>query len=155
MGLGPTASGDKKDFLESLIIAEPANAAARYCNAVYGFMLRHRAALGLPAGDPSFPFFVCSNDLVAKFLGLLDLVHAASREAKSSGVPHVPHMADVADMRRDMIASSSRIVDLLLETYDGGCDGKDNGSSSCCKMWHSASKAEIEEMRRGLATAFV
>lgn len=153
MGLGPTASGDKKDFLESLIIEEPADAAARYCNAVYGFMLRHRAALGLPAGDPSFPFFVCSNDLVNKFLGLLDLVHAACREAKRRGVPH---MADVADMRRDMIASSSRIVDLLLETYDGDGDCKDNGSSSstCCKMWHSASKAEIEEMRRKLATAF-
>jgi hypothetical protein len=144
MGLGSTASVNK-DFLESLVIEEPNNAADRYCNAVHGFMLRHREALGLPAGAASFPYFVCSNDLVKKLSGLVDIVGIACKQDAEN------KDARVADMRRDMNAVILHIVDLLLETYDAcGSDA----SNCCCKMWHSAQKDEMQQLRQELVMRF-
>jgi len=144
MGFGSNVAGTH-DFLESLIIKEPTNATARYCNAVYGFMLRHRAALGLPVGDASFPYFVCSNDLVQKLVGLLDIVSTACKQDAAENDERV------ADMRRDMKAVVSHLMDLLLETYDA-CGSDDAG---CCKMWHSAPKDAMERLRQQLVTSLV
>ena len=118
MGGKPGSRSAGTDALQRVLddLAGHESPQARFIRDALALVVAQRDALGLPAGATSLPYWICSNDLCAKFAGVVELFR--EREV---ALP---------------IATLHRLLVSLLASYEGGHDG----------WYHSLPKADVEAL---------